>query len=365
MTHAFSGLVFDQTPLRVYWELTRACDLACRHCHAEAVRLRHPDELNTAEGLRLLHEIAAFGDPKPHVVLTGGDPLQRPDLWVLITAAQALGLGVSVAPSATPLLTPTALARLQEAGVEAISLSLDGSTAPRHDAFRGIPGTFERTLDAARAAADAGLSFQVNTLVAAETLDDLPAIYLLTSDVGAARWSLFFLVGVGRGALLEPIAPAEADDLMRWLAELADQGVEPVVTTTEAPHFRRVTLQRRGSPTRWHGAGVRDGNGIMFISHTGEVQPSGFLPLTAGDVRAQHVVEIYRESRLFRALRQADRFAGRCGRCEFHWLCGGSRARAYAASGDPCGEDPLCSYQPRGARSAVAVGTAPRLLEGP
>lgn len=363
MTRAFSRLVFDQAPLRVYWELTRSCDLACRHCRAEAVRLRHPDELSTAEGLRLLEQLAAFGDPKPHLVLTGGDPLQRPDLWVLIAAARALGLGVSVAPSATPLLTPMALARFQEAGVEAISLSLDGSTPARHDAFRGIAGTFERTVDAARAARDGGLPFQVNTLVAAETLDDLPAICRLANELGAARWSLFFLVSVGRGALLEPIAPAAADDLVRWLVELADQGVGPAVTTTEAPHFRRVTLQRRGSPTRGHGAGVRDGNGIMFISHTGEVQPSGFLPLTAGHVRAQHVVEIYRESSLFRALRRADRFAGRCGRCEFRWQCGGSRARAYAASGDPCGEDPLCSYQPRSARSAVAGGTSARTLE--
>jgi radical SAM protein with 4Fe4S-binding SPASM domain len=364
MTQALSRLVFDQAPLRVYWELTRSCDLACRHCRAEAVRFRHPNELSTVEGLRLLEQLAAFGDPKPHLVLTGGDPLKRPDLWVLIAAARARGLGVSVAPSATPLLNLTALARLEEAGVEAISLSLDGSTAARHDAFRGLPGTFARTLDAARAARDAGLPFQVNTLVAAETLDDLPAIYRLANDLGAARWSLFFLVSVGRGALLAPITPAAADDLMRWLVELAEQGGGPVVTTTEAPHFRRVMLQQRGAPGRGHGAGVRDGNGIMFIAHTGQVQPSGFLPLTAGHVRGQHVVEIYRESRLFRALRQADRFAGRCGRCEFHWLCGGSRARAYAASGDACGEDPLCSYEPRGARSAVADRATARPLEG-
>ena len=266
------------------------------------------------------------------------------------SAARAFGLRVSVAPSATPLLDATALARLQEAGVEAISLSLDGSTAARHDGLRGVPGTFERTLAAARAAGAAGLPFQVNTLVAQETLDDLPAIYLLASELGAARWSLFFLVSVGRGSVLESITPAAADDLMRWLVELAEQGVGPVVTTTEAPHFRRVMLQRHGAPGRGQGAGIRDGNGIMFISHTGDVQPSGFLPLTAGNVRTQHVVEIYRESSLFRTLRRADLFEGRCGRCEFHWQCGGSRARAYAASGDPFGEDPLCSYQPRASR---------------
>ncbi len=347
MTRAFPRLIFDRAPSRVYWELTRACDLACRHCRAEAVPLRHPDELTTAEGLRLVEQLAAFGDPKPHLVLTGGDPLKRPDLWLVIAAARAFGLGVSVAPSATPLVSPAELARFEEAGVEAISLSLDGSTAQRHDALRGIPGTFVCTLAAARAAGAAALPFQINTLVAGETLDDLAAIYLLASDLGAARWSLFFLVSVGRGTVLQSITPAAADDLMHWLVELADQEEGPVVTTTEAPHFRRVMLQRHGAPGRGHSAGIRDGNGIMFVSHTGDVHPSGFLPLTAGNVRTQHVVEIYRESSLFRTLRRVDLFTGRCGRCEFHWQCGGSRARAYASSGDPFGEDPLCSYQPR------------------
>lgn len=346
-TVAHPRLVFDQAPLRVYWELTRACDLACRHCRAEAADLRHPLELTTAEGLRLIERLAAFGDPRPHLVLTGGDPLKRPDLWVLIGAARASGLAVSVAPSATPLLGAQEIQRLKASGVEAISLSLDGSTAARHDAFRGIPGTFERTLEAARAAGAAHLPFQINTLVAEETLDDLRAVYLLVTELGAARWSLFFLVSVGRGTVLAPVTAAESEDLMRWLAPLAAQGGPPVVTTTEAPHFRRVMLQRRGPAARGHGAGIRDGNGIMFVSHTGDVHPSGFLPLSAGNVRTHDVVTIYRESDLFRSLRRADLFAGRCGRCEFHWHCGGSRSRAYAASGDPLGEDPLCAYEPR------------------
>jgi len=364
MPRTLSRFVFGRAPLRVYWELTRACDLACRHCRAAAIPVRHPDELNTAEGLRLLEQLSAFGDPTPHLVLTGGDPLKRPDLWVLIAAARAFGLAVSVAPSATALLDATALAHLQEGGVEAISLSLDGSTAARHDALRGVPGTFQRTLEAAKAAAAAELPFQVNTLVAEETSDDLAAIYLLASDLGAARWSLFFLVSVGRGAVLESITPAAAEDLMRWLVELSAQGVGPVVTTTEGPHFRRVILQRHGAPVGGHGAGIRDGNGVMFISHTGDVQPSGFLPLTAGNVRRQHVVQIYREASLFRTLRRVDLFAGRCGRCEFQWQCGGSRARAFAASGDPFGEDPLCSYQPQRERSPAAASPSPGGLEG-
>src|SRR6266702_3374908 len=297
MPRTLSRFVFGRAPLRVYWELTRACDLACRHCRAEAIPVRHPDELNTAEGLRLLEQLSAFGDPTPHLVLTGGDPLKRPDLWVLIAAARAFGLAVSVAPSATALLDATALAHLQEGG-------------------------------------------------------------------GAARWSLFFLVSVGRGAVLESITPAAAEDLMRWLVELSAQGVGPVVTTTEGPHFRRVILQRHGAPVGGHGAGIRDGNGVMFISHMGDVQPSGFLPLTAGNVRRQHVVQIYREASLFRTLRRVDLFAGRCGRCEFQWQCGGSRARAFAASGDPFGEDPLCSYQPQRERSPAAASPSPGGLEG-
>ena len=337
---------FDRAPLRVYWELTRACDLACRHCRAEAVKSKHPDELDAGESLRLVEQLAAFGDPKPHVVFTGGDPLKRPDLWTLIVAAQALDLGVSVAPSATPLLRPEEVRRLKSGGVEAISLSLDGSTAERHDAIRGVAGTFERTLAAARLARDVQLPFQINTLVAEETLDALPAIYLFASELGAARWSLFFLIPVGRGTVLQQIAPAAAEDVMRWLAELVGRGGRPVVTTTEAPHFRRVMLQRHLFGTHGHAAGIRDGNGIMFISHTGDIQPSGFLPLSAGNVRTDDVVSVYRDSPLFRRLRRPDLFTGRCGRCEFQSYCGGSRARAYAASGDPFSEDPLCAYQP-------------------
>lgn len=347
--------VFDRAPRRVYWEVTRACDLVCRHCRAEAVSRRHPAELSTTEGVELLERLAAFGSPLPQVVLTGGDPLKRADLFTLIEAARALGFGVSVAPSATPLVTPESIGRLKAVGVEAISLSIDGATAQQHDALRGVSGTFERTIATAHVAAALGLRFQINTLVSEETLVDLPAIHRLVADLGAARWSLFFLVPVGRGVLLRPISPDACERLFHWLADLALHA-GPVVTTTEAPHFRRVVSARKRDAARLaeshprhasgHGAGIRDGNGIMFISHTGEVQPSGFLPLVAGNVRTEDPVAIYRESAIFCALRQADRFGGRCGRCEYRWECGGSRARAYAASGDPLGEDPLCRYEP-------------------
>ncbi len=340
--------VYDRAPQRVYWETTRACDLACRHCRAEAAPEPDPAELTAAEGLRLLDDLARFGAPAPHVILTGGDPLKRPDLFALIAHARAVGLGVSVAPSGTPLLTPAAIQRLQAAGVEAISLSLDGASAAHHDALRGVEGCFERTLAAAVAARAAGLPFQVNTLVSEETLEDLPAIHGLVEDMGAARWSLFFLVAVGRGSVLRPIDQEACERLLEWLAGLGGPG-GPVITTTEAPQFRRVMLQRHRGGERSHAraAGIRDGNGIMFISHIGEINPSGFLPVSAGNVRTSDVVAVYRESPVFARLRRPDLFGGRCGVCEFHGHCGGSRARAYAATGDLAGEDPLCAYEPR------------------
>jgi radical SAM protein len=349
-----SVLRFDRAPRRVYWELTRACDLACRHCRAEAAPEPDPAELTPREGLALIDRLARFGAPLPHLVLTGGDPLKRPDLFTLIAAARARGFGVSVAPSATPLLTPPMIDRLAAAGVEAVSLSLDASRAARHDALRGVRGCFDRTIAAAHACAAAGLPFQVNTLVCAETLLDLAAIHAVAAGLGAARWSLFFLVAVGRGTLLRPITAAACERLFELLLDLAGTP-GPVVTTTEAPHFRRAVLARARrarpdaeTPARGpmrHGAGIRDGNGIMFISHTGEVRPSGFFALPAGNVRAADPVDLYRESGLFRALRRPDLFGGRCGRCAWREACGGSRARALAATGDPLAEDPLCLYE--------------------
>jgi radical SAM protein len=358
-----AGFRFERAPRRVYWEVTRACDLACRHCRAEAAPEPDPAELGGAEAGRLLHRLTGFGSPLPHLILTGGDPLKRGDLFALIEAARALGFEVSVAPSGTPLLTPLVIARLKAAGVAAISLSLDGSDAVRHDALRGIQGCFDRTLAAARACTAAGLTFQVNTLVSEETLDDLPAIYRLAADVGAARWSLFFLVAVGRGTVLQPITAEACEGLFERLLDLGDCGGDrgnggggPVITTTEAPHFRRVVIERarragRGEATAprgsaGHGAGIRDGNGIMFISHSGEVHPSGFFPLSAGNVRTADPVTFYRDSDLFRMLRRPELFTGRCGRCEYAQPCGGSRARAFAATGDPMAEDPLCLYEP-------------------
>jgi MoaA/NifB/PqqE/SkfB family radical SAM enzyme len=342
-------LSFDRAPLRVYWEITRACSLACRHCRAEASPHADPHELTPDEGRDLLERFAAFGDPKPHVILTGGDPLERRDLFDLIAYAQSLDLHVSVSPSATPRLTPEVIRRLKGAGVEAISLSLDGATPASHDALRGVPGCFERTLAAARAAADASLMVQVNTLVSSETLPDLALVHALAVDLGVARWSLFFLVSVGRGTVLRPIDADQAEQVLGWAADLEGPPKGPIVTTTEAPHYRRVVLERRRAATTRSGFGVRDGNGVLFISHTGDISPSGFLPLAAGNARADDVVETYRSAPLFVSLRRAADFRGRCGECGFHAICGGSRARAWAHTGDPLAEDPLCTYDPRAA----------------
>ncbi len=355
---------FDERPVLVYWEVTRACDLACRHCRAEAIPEPTPGELDTAEGHRLLEAIAGFGRPLPRLVLTGGDPLKRGDLFELIGAARALGLAVSLTPSVTPNLRAEVVARLAAAGVDSIALSLDGSTAARHDGIRGIPGTFEATLEAARWVRAAGLGLQINTLVAEETVDDLPAIARLVASFDIMRWSCFFLIPVGRGRQLNGLDPTRAERVLRWLLDLS-RTAPFAVKATEAMHVRRIAigrLRRAGWTNEaiartdvGRGFGVNDGRGIVFVSAEGRVYPSGFLPLPVGDVRKRDLVSVYREAELLRALRDPDALTGKCGACEFGAVCGGSRARAYAATGDPLAADPLCPYQPpawrRGRRS--------------
>ncbi|MFN3336874.1 MAG: radical SAM protein, partial [Thermomicrobium sp.] len=235
---------YAERPLLVYWELTRACQLACRHCRAEAVPWRHPRELSTDEGLQLLDALRGFGQPLPHLVLTGGDPLARPDLFELIAAARERGFAVSITPSGTYALTPDLLRRLREAGITTLALSLDGSTAERHDSLRGVEGSFVWTITAAHTARQLGLPLQVNTLVCAETRDDLPAMLEFVWELGVERWSLFFLVPVGRGRLLSPLTPEEAEAVLVWLAEVVEQ-VPFAIKTTEAPFYRRVVAQRR------------------------------------------------------------------------------------------------------------------------
>ena len=322
---------------------------------AEAIARRDPRELTTSEAKGLLEKLREFGGRGPHLVLTGGDPLKRPDFFDLLEYGQKLGLDMSVAPSGTQALTQEVLRRFKACGVESIGLSLDGSTAERHDSFRGVPGCFVRTIEAAQHARAEGLALQVNTLVTAETEADIPDIYKLVSRLGLMRWSLFYLIGVGRGGALREVSPEQCEDLHHWLYDIS-KDAPFVVATTEAPHFRRVAIQKlraegiplagiRGSSVG-KGFGVRDGNGIMFISHTGDVYPSGFLPLVAGDVRTADVVEIYRHSEVFQNIRQTTKFKGKCGICEFREVCGGSRARAYELTSDFLETDPLSAYEP-------------------
>jgi AdoMet-dependent heme synthase len=354
---------YSSTPLNVYWEMTQACALACRHCRATAMPFAGPDELTTAEGFELLRQVAAFGDPIPNLILTGGDPLRRADLFDLIDEARRLQIAVSITPAATSALTFKILSRLQAHGVEGLGLSLDGSTPDRHDGIRGVPGTFTRTMDALGWARELRIPVQVNTLVSAETADDLPAIFEVLQQFPIARWSLFFLISVGRGKVLEPLDADAAEGWMTWIYEISKKAPF-VVATTEAPSYRRVVLEQMrkeglaaspprtgpipaSSSTAARSFGIRDGHGIVFVGANGDICPAGFLPLAAGNVREDQLAEIYRNAPLFTALHDPSTFEDRCGVCEYRQICGGSRARAYSATGDPLASDPLCTHIPK------------------
>ncbi|MCH8612202.1 TIGR04053 family radical SAM/SPASM domain-containing protein [Arsenicicoccus dermatophilus] len=365
-------------PFITIWEVTRACQLACRHCRADAITRRDPLELTLDEGKALLDQIASFPKPFPLVVLTGGDPFERPDLADLTAYGSSLGLSMALSPSATPSLTPARLAELRDAGAKAVSLSLDGAQAATHDAFRGFEGTFERTLEAARMVADAGFRLQINSTVTRATVLELPDLLTTVLGLGAKLWSVFFLVPTGRGQQLQTLTPDEVEDVLHWLADVSRH---IAVKTTEAPHYRRVVLQRlrsghdvgergdlyaaltartaellgdRAVPQRQARApiDVNSGRGFVFIDHQGWVYPSGFLPHRAGNVRDTPLPEVYRESPVMRALRTPEQFVGKCGVCEFREVCGGSRSHAYAVTGDPLASDPTCAYVPAAARGA-------------
>ena len=354
---------FSRNPMIVYWEMTQACGLACKHCRAEAMPTPHPLELTPLESKQLLAQIAGFGDPLPHLILTGGDPLSRKDLYEVIDHGRSLGLEVSITPSATPELTNAAIDKLKAHGIQSLGLSLDGSCAAKHDAIRAVPGTFDRTVEAARHAGRLNLPIQVNTLVAEETVEDLPAIYeLLRTSFPVMRWSLFFLISVGRGKALNEVSPAEGERIMEWVLDLVPHAPF-AVKTTEAPSYRRLALKRMRA-AGMHGAEVentavykgfqiRDGHGIVFVSNLGDVYPSGFLPLPCGNIRSGSLVNIYRDSPVFRALHNPGKFLGRCGACEYKQICGGSRARAFAHTGNVLESDPFCPYVP--AQPAVAM----------
>ncbi len=363
----------NERPFIVIWEVTRACGLVCAHCRADARIDRDPLELTTAEGKRLFDELAAYGPPRPVVVLTGGDPFERPDLAELVRYGTGVGLHIPLSPSVTPRLTRSVVAELREAGASAISISLDGSSAATHDGFRGVAGVFDATLRAAADVIAVGCRLQINTTVTAENVLELPAILRKVIDTHAGLWSVFFLVSTGRASTMSSLTAEEVEEVLHWLHDVSDL---VAIKATEAPHYRRIAIQRSladdievefppGELRRRLQAAtatlvgpsdhrrrprpsldVNAGRGFAFIDHVGRVHPSGFLPIPAGSVREQHFAEIYRDSPLLRSLRSPDGFGGRCGRCQYRYQCGGSRSRAYAAYGDPLAEDPTCAFDP-------------------
>jgi radical SAM protein len=370
--HAFD---FDRAPFLVVWEVTRACALACVHCRADAVPRRDPGELTTIEGFRLIDEIRAFGDRPPLLVLTGGDPMRRSDLAELVGYASRAGLSVALTPSGTAAATRRRLEELRDAGLRRVAVSLDGPDAATHDAFRGVRGSYDWTMRIIDAVRELELPLQVNSTISRLTLPHFPAMVARVSELPIVLWAVFFLVQTGRGAALDQIDAQECEDVLERLHDLSAT-VPFGIKTTEAPHYHRVIRQRRlpvpqgppAGPAARPGAiraprSVTDGNGFVFVDHLGAICPSGFLPLDCGNVRRDSLVRIYREHELFVRLRDPRALLGKCGRCEFAGVCGGSRARARAATGSPFASDPLCVYEPRLARSAA--GAEPAAMASP
>ena len=375
---------FNVSPFVVIWENTRACDLACVHCRAAAQPRRSQFELTTEEGFDLIDQVAEL---KPRVfVITGGDPLKREDTYDMIRHAKDRGLEPALTPSATPLLTEAAISRMKSHGLARLAVSLDASNADLHDDFRRVKGSFDITINAVRAAKRAGIPVQINTTVTRRTIDDLPRMVALLTELEISMWSVFFLVPTGRGKRGDLVSPEAVEHLFGFLYETTKR-VPFAIRTTEAMHYRRYTLQRmavesgrriedlcdvrtglidastlfmkHGPRTMPLGVqpqfgatsraprGVNEGKGFVFISHIGDIFPSGFLPLKAGNVKKQSLGDVYRSSELFLSLRDSSNLKGKCGRCEFRELCGGSRARAWSMTGDVFESDPLCTYQPR------------------
>jgi radical SAM protein len=345
---------FTQTPFIVIWEVTRACALACLHCRADAIPRRNPHELTTAEGRALIDEVRSFGDPPPLFVLTGGDPMRRPDLVDLVSYAVRMGLTVALTPSGTAAATRTRLAALRDAGLSRLAVSLDGPTAETHDAFRRVRGSYGWTMRIIEAAADLGIPLQINSTIARLTYPHLEGMAARVRELPIVLWAVFFLIATGRGEGLEQITAEECEATLHFLHDLAPT-VPFGIKTTEAPHYHRVGLQLRqrgqglapdASRAQRASRSVTDGNGFVFVDHLGQISPSGFFPVICGSVRTESLVRVYRNHELFVRLRDPDSFEGKCGRCEYRGVCGGSRARAYLATGSPCGSDPLCVYDP-------------------
>lgn len=354
---------YDHSPVLVFYELTRACDLVCKHCRASSQKWANPLELKPAQSLALVDQLATF-PIKPMLVLTGGDPLKREDLFTIIEHSVSRGIETSITPSVTPLMTREAIEGFKKSGISRMAISLDGKDAQTHDTFRGVPGTFDQSLRVVRTARETGIPVQINTTLTPANYDQIEEMAEVLATLDIVLWSLFLLIPVGRATddMRLTAEQHEAAFARMWkLAQTMPFGIK----TTEGMHYRRFVLQqakaaRAEGNTRSVGVGgkagppfsgirnrfssVNDGKGIMFVSHKGEVQPSGFFPVICGKFPEQSVVETYQNHPLFRQLRDSKQLEGKCGMCEYRNICGGSRARSYAVTGNPVASDPDCIY---------------------
>ena len=361
---------YDENPFIVIWELTRACELKCLHCRAEAQFRRDPRELSFEQGKSLIDDIKTMGNAM--LVFTGGDPLMRPDVFDIAKYAIDKGVRVSMTPSATPNVTKEAMQTAKDIGLSRWAFSLDGPTAEIHDHFRGTSGSFELTMNAINYLNELEMPLQINTVVSNYNLHALDEMAALVKELNCVLWSVFFLVPTGRGQTKDMISPAEHEKVFRWLYKLS-KDVDFDIKTTAAQHYHRVVIQSKQREHRKEGygevpiqyqqalmngttgtidglgrapKGVNDGNGFIFVSHTGDVYPSGLLPVKVGSVKEEKLSEIYRNSPILKDLRNPDKYKGKCGVCEFRNVCGGSRSRAYAMTGDYMESEPYCVYIP-------------------
>ncbi len=341
---------FPHSPLVTFYEVTRACNLLCRHCRAEAQPHRDPHELDSATSLALINNLAEFPKP-PLLVLTGGDPIKRHDIFQIVHHAVTSGLKTAMTPSATKLVTTNAIQRLKKAGLHRLAVSLDAADAPTHDGFRRVPGSFQRTLEIIADAAACDLPLQVNTTIARHNFHQIDAIAEVLAAFPIVLWSVFFLVPTGRALADQRITADEFETAFEKLFQQSRRQ-KYAIKTTEAPHYRRFVIEKMkqdaGSasprPVIPNIVGTNDGRGVMFISHVGEIFPSGFLPVECGRFPRDSVVHTYQFAPLFVALRDPDKLKGKCGACRYRDICGGSRARSYGLTGDPLAAEPDCAY---------------------
>lgn len=347
----------DSTPpcRLIAWEITRSCNLACRHCRAEAHKEPYPGELSTNEAKALIDCFPETGSPI--IIFTGGEPMMRPDVYELVAYATQKGLRCVMSPNGT-LITPETAGLIRDSGVMRCSISIDGPDAASHDAFRGVPGAFALSMRGIEHLKNAGVEFQINTTVTKNNLHSFRDIFALCRNIGAAAWHIFLLVPTGRGAELEDqvISAEEYEKTLNWFYDFRKTTTMHLKATC-APHYYRIMRQR----AREEGVkvtpdlfgmeamtrGCLGGIGFCFISHVGQVQPCGYLTLDCGNVRETPFPKIWRDSAQFHKLRNPAAYHGKCGPCEYHSVCGGCRARAMTMSGDYLAQEPLCTYTPR------------------